>query len=102
MAPQSTSDEIDPGNLIRQASLEWVEEILSALRAEGRPVEGGWPGTLSEAHRRSRHIARAMEIAPKSPQLSQLAHTLSRSAKQLWLSHVKQHLQTKTLRDEDD
>jgi hypothetical protein len=34
------------------AGASWAVEYLSALRASGRPIEGGWPGTLREARAR--------------------------------------------------
>ena len=30
----------------------WVEHVERGLRFESRPVAGGWPGTLREAHAR--------------------------------------------------
>ena len=44
----------------------WAHEFVDALRASGRPIEGGWPGTLPEA--------RARIVGKLSPELS--AHGL--------------------------
>ena len=35
--------------LVHQASVAWVASWRDSLAKDGRPVEGGWPGTIGEA-----------------------------------------------------
>lgn len=39
------------------AARVWTAACLRALAEEGRPVEGGWPGTVNEARVRSGELA---------------------------------------------
>ena len=41
------------------AAREWVDWWVSKLAHEGRPMSGGWPGTLSEARARFARLAAA-------------------------------------------
>jgi hypothetical protein len=51
--------------LLERASLEaaraWTTEFRAELARDGRPLEGGWPGTMPEARMRaSAHASRAL------------------------------------------
>ncbi|MFO0565304.1 MAG: hypothetical protein U0263_06555 [Polyangiaceae bacterium] len=37
---------------VEAIGLEWAEARIHAFVTEGRPIAGGWPGTLSEARTR--------------------------------------------------
>ena len=37
--------------MVAELSKSWVAKISTQLTVAGRPIEGGWPGTLSEARR---------------------------------------------------
>jgi hypothetical protein len=63
---------------------------MDALRAEGREVAGGWPGTLSEA----RHFVRAQlarsGLAVITPdELEQAARATYASARSTWLANAE-------------
>ena len=55
----------DRDSLLEQAALDvartWDKECRVELAREGRPVEGGWPGTMPEARMRAgAHVARML------------------------------------------
>lgn len=73
--------------LVESESTKWVEFLVNVLENEGRLVEGGWPGTVSEA--RSRLMNCLAEQAEDPPQdtgeVTLLVDMLYSKAKQLWL-----------------
>lgn len=80
--------------VLEQAALDtakaWAHSRIDALRAEGREVAGGWPGTLSEA----RHFVRA-SLARKGvsfithEELEQVARAAYARARSTWLASAE-------------
>jgi hypothetical protein len=78
-------------SLLERAALDtataWAHRRIDELRAEGREVAGGWPGTLSEA----RHFARA-SLARSGlggithEELEQVARATYARARSTWLA----------------
>lgn len=73
----------------RLASAEsslWVEVLVDTLTKSGRLIEGGWPGTVSEARRRLMTClaAHPQDPPPDSGELSHLVDLLYSQAKQHW------------------
>ncbi len=74
----------------RSLGKAWAEGWFDDLRREGRPVAGGWPGTMSEARSRaSIHMTallarRAMQPATHD-ELAQATRVTYDSAKAVWL-----------------
>jgi hypothetical protein len=68
----------------------WAGSRMNALRAEGREVAGGWPGTLSEA----RHFVRA-QLARNGlslvthDELEQAARATYATARSTWLANAE-------------
>jgi len=86
--PNSTSYASDGmRGLVESESTKWVEFLVTLLENEGRLIEGGWPGTVSEA--RSRLMVRLAEQTEEAPQdtgeVKILVDMLYSNAKQLWL-----------------
>jgi hypothetical protein len=79
--------------LVESESARWVDFLIALLKKEGRPIEGGWPGTVSEA--RSRLMARLAKQADQPPQdaaaVTILADQLYNCARLLWLSSATSH-----------
>jgi hypothetical protein len=48
---QTTLDDPRLDAVVREESLAWVEQCMEQLARQGRPIAGGWPGTVSEARR---------------------------------------------------
>ncbi len=73
--------------LIEAESTKWVEFQVTLLENEGRPIEGGWPGTVSEARRRLLNcLAEQAEQPPQDTgEVTILVDALYSKAKQLWL-----------------
>ena len=73
--------------LVESESTKWVKFLVAQLESEGRPIEGGWPGKVSEA--RSRLITclaeQAEELPQDSAEVTILVDMLYNNAKQLWL-----------------
>lgn len=64
----------------------WALEITAALQHDGRPIAGGWPGTLSEARQRVGSIP-AIGRAPYA-ELERLAQHCYASARRTWLQQT--------------
>jgi len=69
----------------------WVEALREELKKEGRAVEGGWPGTLSEARARvdgalSRVLAKHRLAVLSSEELSLAARAAYDHARRTWLA----------------
>lgn len=67
-------------------SRSWVEEIANGLTRTGRRLEGGWPGTMSEARR-----LLSVRLASTKNQVSRqefdyLVKTLYDEARGRWLA----------------
>lgn len=68
----------------------WAHQRMDGLRAEGREVAGGWPGTLSEA----RHFLRATLtqaglLSITHQELELTARTVYARARSMWLSRAQ-------------
>lgn len=69
-----------------QLSQDWVTDVSKALEQQGRLLEGGWPGTMSEARNRV-HKHCACISQPLLPHESdRLANALWGRAKRIWLT----------------
>lgn len=81
--PRSSALEV----LVESESTEWVECLIAVLEGEGRLIEGGWPGTVSEARRRVMAYLRThpQEPRPDNDEVTNLVDLLYCQAKQLWL-----------------
>ncbi len=67
----------------------WAEWWFEDLRRQGRPVTGGWPGTISEARARARahmQIVLTQRALPPMTQneLTEAARVAYNSARDLW------------------
>lgn len=76
----------------RAEGFAWVSSSCEELRQQGRPIAGGWPGTLSQARLRVR--ACVTGGGPKVTALSRddvdwLARTVYLTAKAEWLARVE-------------
>lgn len=89
LKPPNSVSATDHGmrGLVESESARWVERMVTLLEGEGRPIEGGWPGTVSEA--RSRLLTclaeQAQQPPPDTNDLAILVDMLYSKAKQLWL-----------------
>ena len=81
--------------LFTEASLglgeRWAESWREDLRREGRPVEGGWPGTLPEARARvsayfGRELVQRGWSLLTADELGSVAHTTYEQARRVWLA----------------
>ena len=64
----------------------WADRYIDELRAEGRTIRGGWPGTKSEAMRLTVTLVRQTLPTMDRDQVQGLSSTLYSSAKRHWLS----------------
>lgn len=68
-------------------SAKWVSLLVKTLEGEGRLIEGGWPGTISEARRRVVNCLALNTQAPATAEeLEGLVDLLYGEAKRLWLA----------------
>jgi hypothetical protein len=71
----------------------WAVEEMGSLRAERRPIQGGWPGTLGEARGRSRRcVAEAFATdgaGPTADEIESAARVLYARAKRVWNAHAE-------------
>jgi hypothetical protein len=73
----------------------WAKGWFQALRTEGRPVAGGWPGTLQEARYRARmHCDRELSRCGQPPlsqeELDLIAAAIYERAKRDWMRVVRE------------
>jgi hypothetical protein len=73
------------------AGQAWALDWSNALSGEGRPVSGGWPGTLSEARGRvaacvARRVGPARRLGPE--ELESLARRAYAAARKTWLARA--------------
>ncbi len=73
--------------LIEVESTKWVKFQIAQLKGEGRPIEGGWPGTVTEARRRLMTcLAKQARQPPHdAEEVTLLVDMLYGIAKQQWL-----------------
>ncbi|HUH02394.1 MAG TPA: hypothetical protein VML75_10380 [Kofleriaceae bacterium] len=74
-----------------ELSHHWVERVLEALVAQDRSLEGGWPGTTSEARQIAIAWLRGQPVSPalaavQREQLEQLGKAVYDGAKKQWLA----------------
>lgn len=65
----------------------WASDCARALRREGRPPTGGWPGTMSEARARvATRVASRLGLDPNksASELRWLAQRVYSAARQAW------------------
>ncbi|HEY2409006.1 MAG TPA: hypothetical protein VGM29_13960 [Polyangiaceae bacterium] len=76
----------------------WAQRWCDELRREGRPVVGGWPGTLREARAQvNAHLGMSLgkrRLSFTREELERAAKTAYTAAKNSWLAKVD--------REEDD
>lgn len=72
--------------LAEAESAVWVDFLVAALLESGRLIEGGWPGTVSEARRRLMLClaAHPQDPPPDSGEVKHLVDHLYSQAKQHW------------------
>lgn len=75
----------------REAAQKWANAYREELARDGRPVEGGWPGTMPEARARGaacagRHLVeRAMSVLTYA-ELGRVARITYDEARRCWRS----------------
>ncbi|HEU4405819.1 MAG TPA: hypothetical protein VFS43_11185 [Polyangiaceae bacterium] len=94
---------------VRRAALErdaltcgdrWVERTRERLTLEGRAVEGGWPGTLSEARGLVAGFSAAFKPALSFEESDWVARTIYTHAKRLW--QARREPERESPSDDDD
>jgi hypothetical protein len=70
------------------AAKAWADRCMIEIRNEGRPLAGGWPGTLSEARGWARAELSTRLTAPTHEELEWLAHTTYSRARDVWLARA--------------
>ena len=73
----------------------WIEEVRLELVRDGRPMDGAFPGTLSEARARSgeafRRAASQRDLGVPDPtELDHVAHLTTGEARRAWRKLVSQ------------
>lgn len=75
---------------IPELSARWVEEIAVGLAEAGRPLEGGWPATMSDARRLVLRYVRNGELSAATEDArAELARGVYRQARSLWMSGAR-------------
>ena len=70
----------------------WAIDRANAVRGEGRPVAGGWPGTMSEARQRvaSSSTGRLRLVSKATrEELEGLTRRIYDTARKAWLARVQ-------------
>jgi hypothetical protein len=79
--------------MLERAALDgataWADRCMVALRAEGRAVAGGWPGTLSEARGCARAQLALRGARSTHEELEWLAHATYARARDAWLARAR-------------
>lgn len=70
------------------AAKAWADRCMVEIRNEGRPLAGGWPGTLSEARGWARAELSTQLVHPTHEELEWLAHTTYSRARDAWLARA--------------
>lgn len=70
--------------MIPTLAAQWLEETSQRLTAQGRPLEGGWPGTLSEARHRLRVLIVSENLQLSEAQCDSLSREMYKTAKNRW------------------
>jgi hypothetical protein len=74
------------GGILAELSRSWVDRVSQQLTSSGRRLEGGWPGTLSEARRLLVQSMSSPGADIQRGELEDLARTLYEQAKSQWLA----------------
>jgi hypothetical protein len=82
--------------LAQRAAVTWIEQWRVELTADGRPMRGGWPGTLSEARSRVTQRLREewVDASLDGATVESVARRAYDAARLLWRAQSE--------RDEDD
>jgi hypothetical protein len=79
-----TSDAHAP--LVAEVARGWVEELAARLTSSGRRLEGGWPGTISEARNLlTRRLAVGKVVLDRTDR-ERMARAVYDSARSSWLA----------------
>jgi hypothetical protein len=75
---------------VENAGRAWANTCIEVLHREGRPVAGGWPGTLTEARLRVSACATELKLRPSitREELSTLSRLANRAARKAWLART--------------
>jgi hypothetical protein len=68
------------------AARVWADHCMNAIRAEGRALAGGWPGTISEARGWSSAELAGHGLHATHDELDWLARTTYARAREVWLA----------------
>ena len=74
------------GDAVAAAGASWARRCMADLRAEGRSVAGGWPGTRSEARRL---VAEQVAVSGSRPSYDEIERLVARAyseARDTWLA----------------
>jgi hypothetical protein len=74
------------GGIVAELSRRWVENLSAQLTQAGRRLEGGWPGTLSEARRLLTNRLAAPTTTITRPEFERLVKAIYDEAKSRWLA----------------
>lgn len=84
------------GAVAVEAGRAWFDWWRAELERQGRPMTGGWPGTISEARRRilagSMYVLGA-EGALRDHELVDLARTAFETARAAWMASAVRELE---------
>ena len=72
------------GDFLAEVSRRWVDETSTRLTQTGRRLEGGWPGTMSEARRLLAYQLAAPATNVSRPEFEYLVKTVYDDAKRRW------------------
>jgi hypothetical protein len=94
--PRKTPDSVSFASaetigLVEVESTKWVKFQIAQLEGEGRPIEGGWPGTVTEARRRLINCFAKLAKQPShdAAEVTLLVDMLYGNAKEKWLLHSR-------------
>lgn len=74
------------GEAVAAAAATWARRRMADVRAEGRSIAGGWPGTRSEARR---IVAEQVAASGSRPSHDEIEHLVTRAysrARETWLA----------------
>jgi hypothetical protein len=74
------------GESVAAAAASWARRRMADVRAEGRSVTGGWPGTRSEARRIVAEQVAASGARPGHDEIECLVTRAYSRARETWLA----------------
>jgi hypothetical protein len=85
----------------------WAQDVHAALRDQGRALDGGWPGTVSEARSKiirelDRELGMDQVLAISHEELEVAVRTTFARARQGWLERGRQAGRRAESRDVSD